>query len=438
MQKKTLTQFNFRESQVKYPKVQFISWELCTAPVSVPAKPNIPQLFQYYPGICLANDNRMDVLSQCQDIEARLQFFQLALKQAAMAGNIDKSDTTLKVFMAPEFLFRGAGGAYLHDLVNGWQSSPPDYFAMSLQGTKYAGAWNGLFGSLRNIAANDAYKNWIIVPGTTVSASFSCAPKQKPKGQPEPAYIDFGQPAEIYNNCLILLGGSANANISHTTTKHYKSAIDFISNYAYVNQAFLNQSTRPLNDPRLAFLDELQSEGGAIFTLSGVNDASDKPITWGVEVCLDHAVSGGMRDPKSPGSFRNPFGVIRAFNNRVNIQLVPSGGMTLKDASIWLTPVSSNTQFSYAFNCDGSLNLVLPPQANTLPSACHTQIWCGSGSSAVPVVTKLLQLDGRQEIKGTTLNQVPGNCGDSLNKVLATQLWSYGAGNVRVVDPHLL
>jgi hypothetical protein len=56
----------------------------------------------------------------------------------------------------------------------------------------------------------------------------------------------------------------------------------------------------------------------------------------------------------------------------------------------------------------------------------------------VPVVTKLVQLDGRQEITGTTLNQLPSDYGDSLNKVLATQLWSYGAGNVRVVDPHLL
>lgn len=54
---------------------------------------------------------------------------------------------------------------------------------------------------------------------------------------------------------------------------------------------------------------------------------------------------------------------------RVDIQLVPSGGMKLNRNSICLLPAKGNRQYSYAFNCDGLLNLRCTEYGS------HVQLW---------------------------------------------------------------
>ena len=101
-----------------YSKVQFIAWEIYTGPVYQ------NRLADHYPGIAPAlGDRRWDVLSQCLDISARVQFTKKALDAAYESA--DQDENTLKVFMAPEFLYRGAAGAYLFDLLNGWDGGRP-------------------------------------------------------------------------------------------------------------------------------------------------------------------------------------------------------------------------------------------------------------------------------------------------------------------------
>ncbi len=73
-----------------YSKVQFIAWEIYTGPVYQ------NHLADHYPGIAPAlGDRRWDVLSQCLDISARVQFTKKALDAAYESA--DQDENTLKV-----------------------------------------------------------------------------------------------------------------------------------------------------------------------------------------------------------------------------------------------------------------------------------------------------------------------------------------------------
>lgn len=129
-----------------YSKVQFIAWEIYTGPVYQ------NRLADHYPGITPAlGDRRWDVLRQCLDISARVQFTKKALDAAYESA--DQDENTLKVFMAPEFLYRGAAGAYLFDLLNGWEEDAPSGFGNLPQ--PYGHHWGGLWGELRALAAEE-------------------------------------------------------------------------------------------------------------------------------------------------------------------------------------------------------------------------------------------------------------------------------------------
>jgi hypothetical protein len=94
-------------TMANYTDVQFISWEVYTGPNRGP-RPwaiNPPADGKGYTGIGKENapDNRLDVEGQIEDIEDRLQFTYKAIEEAHKLA-VTKP-TTLKVFMAPEFLY---------------------------------------------------------------------------------------------------------------------------------------------------------------------------------------------------------------------------------------------------------------------------------------------------------------------------------------------
>lgn len=395
-----------------YNKVQFISWELYTGPFSVAARPGTG----WYSGLLNpALDKRLDALGQCWDIEARIAFTADAIAQAKKKS--DDVKTTLKVFMAPEFLYRGAGGAYLHDMITGWAAHAPAELELP---APYAGRWDGLFGGLRALVAKPGYEDWVFVFGTALSASFPTA-----KAADGKYLLDPDAMGEIYNSALIQRGGAANGDSNYVSRKHYISHIDF------VNQLGAAIQHRPGNvlpfDPRAVIPADILgvAEGGAVFGLPGVNDANGKPIDFGIEICLDHAQSGNNA---------NLFGRIRTAGQYVKLQLVPSGGLSLIDASIRLQPGGAATPRSYAFNCDG---------LNALPGAaggCHTQVWNGAnGASPVPAANKLVEASGGQPLPGTIVVPVTGNVVTPHGPVAADMLWNSGgpvrgAGSVRLLS----
>jgi hypothetical protein len=86
-----------------YTHVQFISWEIYTGPNRGPQPWSIPRDGIGYTGIGNdAVDNRLDIQGQIEDITERLQFTYKAIEKAHELAV--KRPTTLKVFMAPEFL----------------------------------------------------------------------------------------------------------------------------------------------------------------------------------------------------------------------------------------------------------------------------------------------------------------------------------------------
>jgi hypothetical protein len=396
---------------MNYSKVQFISWELFTGPQEV--QHPLYDLAGYYTGLRLngSPDDRLDVNSMCVDIEARLAFTANAMASAQKLA--DASPDVLKIFMAPEFLYRGAGGAYLHDLINGWVGAAPASFNVK---APFDTKWSGLFGGLQSLAANDSYKNWLFVFGTAISSSFPTK-----KGTDGKEYLDPGKPGEIYNSSLIQLGGAGNTASNYASRKHYISGIDFLEWYTGTGGIQHEGGTVLPADPKTLIPADVMGvpEGGAVFTIPNVNDSKGKAIDFGIEVCLDHARSGG--------NATNHFGRIRTANQYVKIQLVPSGGMSLEDASIRLEPAGGATPNSYAFNCDGLGNM-----AGTEGS--HTQIWNGSNGAVVPAGNKLFQTSDGAQVVNTQVARVVANIMTPTNGQIAdTQLWKNGSGSVRVI-----
>lgn len=392
-----------------YTHVQFISWEIYTGPNKGPFPWDMAARGQSYTGLGGLGDKRIDINGQMEDIEARVAFTSNAMDAAHRLA--DPTETTLKVFMAPEFLYRGAGGAYLHDLINGWQSTPPADLAAAGLPTPYA----GLFGSLQQFAGHANYDNWLFVFGTAISASF---PVRKVDGK---WVMDLTQNAEIYNTALIQRGGLGNTSDNYASRKHYISGIDFIDWWLAAG-IHASGNVVPADPAALAPV-EGEIEGSATFTINGINDNAGVPFPLGLEVCLDHASSGG--------DGANPWGRIRTDNRWVKLQLVPSGGMSLVPASIRLLPSAGPTPYSYAFNCDG---LTTKPAYNW---GSHTQIWNGAnGADPVPPANQLITASTGGVVANTQVAPVIGTVmtanGIAIND---NQLWDLGSGHVRVMQP---
>jgi hypothetical protein len=202
-----------------YTHVQFISWEVYTGPNRGPLPwPGIRDGIGYT-GIGKENapDNRLDVEGQIEDITERLQFTYKAIEEAYKLA-VTKP-TTLKVFMAPEFLYRGKGGAYIHDLINGWTETPPPT-EFNLTGFD---RFPGVFGYLKRFAAEDKFKDWLFVFGTAIRASFPTRSETN-KGW----VVDSTKMGEIYNTALIQRGGEFTTDEAYASRKRYIASIDFI------------------------------------------------------------------------------------------------------------------------------------------------------------------------------------------------------------------
>ncbi|HEY5328250.1 MAG TPA: hypothetical protein VIJ79_00055 [Acidobacteriaceae bacterium] len=248
----------------------------------------------------------------------------------------DPNDTkTLKIFMAPEFYFRGLYGAY-------------DICYVSR-----------IFAELRNFTKDAKFKDWLFVFGTVIAASFddrlvcdACgkrgATQFKRIGHnryacascPPDSVKEQRLGATIDNVALIQKGGEGDDKNSYLVEKEYVSHIDF---KRHMDQIALNKGkaatgyatgvgivndwdadrriqirgtipgtstmaralpvpgSRDVHGSASKFTDERM--GGSIFTMDG--------IKFGLEICLDHLLA---RVPAGSG---------------IQIQLVPSAGASL-------------------------------------------------------------------------------------------------------------
>jgi len=276
-----------------YKYAQFIAYEIYTGP----ANPGMPDA--YYKGI----------LPDEADLKIRAAYMKDAIRQARASytklSDPDASDT-LKIFMAPEFYFRGANGAYDISLMSG-----------DGLGTQYC-----LINDLCDFVSNPDYKDWLFVFGTAVFRSLNVS---------ENTY-------EAYNVSLVQMGGmtTREEQESHRVVcmKEFKSGIDFLkigpggftdSSVQYLPACPARSYTKEINTPGAAAGGGYN--GGCIFNLMD--------ITFGLEVCLDHARGRLRRVPPDKGQIF------------VQIQLIPSAGMSI------LMPSVATCAGGVVFNVDG-------------------------------------------------------------------------------------
>ena len=295
-------------------------------------------------------DDRTDMEAKCLDMKRAINSA-LANFPNAIADN----ENTLKIFMAPEFYFRGRNGAYSPDIV-------ADIIPTMM---KEEGGYKG--------TGHGDFKHWLFVFGTAVSAletrvtfcqqcqSISAVKYVKQpdgktitecKNDPTHTIASGSYGAEVHNVALIQKNKER-----YLVTKEYTSGIDYkgVSVATPRGKVRLHPGTPDVKlmkvipphgdtfllycilflypgaeDCRFIFFDKLfgfippqgsaesqiQSKfddermGGSVFTIDG--------ITFGLEICLDHIASA------TPNQGR-----LAEYSDSIQIHLIPSYGMSI-------------------------------------------------------------------------------------------------------------
>ena len=434
-----------------YSKVQFIAWEIYTGAVYGPSGAD------YYAGLApAAGDRRVSVGSQRPGIIAGGGVTPPAHETGPEKAQADSE--TLKIFVAPEFLYRGAAGAYLYDLLNGWEKAPGSFDPLPAY---FKGPWSGLFGELRALVAEERFQDWVFVFGSAVGASF-------PRSSVVPDDPRFSA-ATGCNIALIQCGGNTpqQRDACYFTEKHLKSAIDF------VNFTLRNATPRILTDQDIAhgcqptwrILDRLIQEdpnglGGSLFRFPHIRRSGGQILQFGLELCLDHCVGY-----VTAGGAPSPTGRLATGTTLVDIQLVPSCGMSLIPTSLALGPRSGPRNFSYAFNCDG----LIPIGGSGHDRNTHIQLWneleSGEGYQVneVAVIRRGYNEAGHIPVDAAAADlsalapaeEIPRTLRINVKNILAgdlwrshepfragqnnhEQFWPHGPGFIRALDPQPL
>lgn len=286
-----------------YQKVQFIAYRIYTCAAQNPRR---------YVG--MNNDTN--------DVRQRVKLMTEAINAAAASNEINQDPDVLKVFIAPEFYFHSQRWAY------------PNLSFFT--GTGAGRDPDSIVGGLADAVADKKWSDWLFAFGTAmVDASNFTFGDMIDTSSSNPLTILwnslkrtfqlYGRRA-VLNMTLVQKGGYDNedARISKSVVviKEYKSPIDFLKP---------GPAVYGLTDDRAAYFPavgpgtyagELNTpggsgggfNGGSIFLLDG--------ITFGLEVCLDHARQRLVRAwPDSGDLF-------------VQVQLVPSGGIIVEPTSI--------------------------------------------------------------------------------------------------------
>lgn len=285
-------------------------------------------------------DDYQDMVAKCADMKKAIQ---AAYQLVSATNNLD--ERMLKIFMAPEFFFRGRNGGYNFDDVLG------------LAEGKTARKRRGLLEIMQEEISKPIYKDWLFVLGTVIALSQNTRKKCKScqagleekvvggakklvcKGNAAHVLEDEVLSATVDNIAFV-----CKENEVHTVSKELVSHIDFVTRTNPVTGAQVKDQVNvrgaatkverhaqpsgyeAASGTPSTFTDERM--GGSIFTIDG--------ITFGLEVCLDHAAS-----TKSPTAGR----LDHAAN--IQVQLIPSAGM-------WIQQFRT-VKDGIVFNVDGSV-----------------------------------------------------------------------------------
>lgn len=278
---------------MKYSYIQFLGYEIDTSPS----------------GLFGGQRRYTGIGNTAQDIDLRCQLMEAAIERAYEQRQTGRG--LLHLFMAPEFFFRGADGAYdLDDVAT-------------------------VISKLQDLVKAKKWEDWIFVFGTILGVS-----SKHEAGNP--LIVNLGAMHEVYNFALVQRGGFGNdknlrALWARVVMKEYKSDIDFLGGRAGWGPGLqdggvqhLEVLERDKNKKKLT-RNEVQHrayDGHGVFDLAGVR--------FGLETCLDHGVRRLRSHPLARGQ------------TWVQIQLIPSGGMAIQPGAV-VTQTGG-----YVFNVDGT------------------------------------------------------------------------------------
>jgi hypothetical protein len=328
-----------------YSKVQTLSFQIYTggAPAFIDGVPNdecinLNSYGQAEDAVDLQCYLGLD--DSAEDVQRRLNIMRNAVDKAYDVS--DRNDDTLKIFLAPEFFFRGKNGAF--EFINEEQED---------ENGECSDICHILKG-LEDIVADKRFENWLFLFGTVIGSEVL------------PKADDFGY--QFYNFAPLYKGfdpaTSKRIGKNFIVPKRYVSNIDFLTPLRHLTNRSIAMELLDEHDPSLAgtlmnphlvghkrydnemwakYKDELSSLGYNMieygwFFLDG--------IAFSVEICLDHLVHRALmtymadvvtgsktRIPSSANDSVNWVGIPR---HQAQISLVSSAGMDVVVASLAL------------------------------------------------------------------------------------------------------
>lgn len=211
-----------------------------------------------------------------------------------------------KVFVAPEFYFRGPIGAYTMDEYQ----SVLKLLRTHVRADRFKG-WTFLFGTILAFSRPHEQTGWLTRQFTSRASWFP---------------VDTAADAEIYNVCVVQEGGFGDIdlapNFCEAVMKDFRSDVDFLTKDAGPDGLTLLKADHMAHDKSKSHSDKYGGGDGEV-TVGG--------LKFGVEICLDHAKQRLLQRKKE-----------------VPVQLIPSCGMSIKAKAVVAQAGG------WVFNCDGS------------------------------------------------------------------------------------
>jgi hypothetical protein len=274
------------------------------------------------------------------DVQKRLQIMYKAVDMAHELS--DKNDTTLKIFLVPEFFWRGKDGAYLFDLEH-----------------VGCGCICEILHGLQYIVQQKRFKHWIFVFGTVVVSE-----RVYGKGGEEEEYL-------FYNFAPVYKGfdpeETSFVGKRFIVPKRYVSKLDFLTPRRYFSHTKVkelvdegrlipsseNTIFNPYDFDRKmydnegwdAYREQLDQLG---YTMINYGWFLMDNITFTLEICLDHdrqvaldafmanLVTGAKTMIPSGDSGSNTITRSKIPAHQAQISLVSSAGMTVNEKSLVL------------------------------------------------------------------------------------------------------
>jgi len=309
-------------SSRKYRATQFISFSINTmGGVAEYGECNDPTLVDPDDGLCYLGNSQ----NLTEDVKHRYMILQSVfetMKQDALSSEvskIDHSSDVLKIFMIPEFYWRGPNGAYsIADMAEG-------------------GALVQLSDAFIDVLDSEHFEHWLFVFGTVIIA-------ESPRDPSKPWEFDSRHIDKddvlYYNVAPVVRGGPDIINHRYIIDKNYISTADFLSRSKGLPNPRESDVLRysSLMDVQNGNLVDFWAKRGSHFVDGNILEIDG--IRIGLEICLDHARSvlwDQLLDEKNGTTSTKVFDrdgedghVSVEEDDLVDVHLVVSAGMTLE------------------------------------------------------------------------------------------------------------